>query len=883
MIPEQKIVLPVDELLPEIVASLRRVPNLVLEAAPGAGKTTRVPPALLALDPSKDVLVLEPRRLAARMAARRVADELGERVGETVGYQVRFEEVAGAGTRLRFLTEGVLTRRLLRDPVLAGVGCVVLDEFHERHLQTDLAIALLRRLQRTARPDLRLVVMSATIEVAPVVEFLGGAESCPVFSSAGRVFPVEVEHLTRPDERPLAAQIEAAARHMIAEEATGDVLVFLPGAAEIRAALDECAKLGAEHELLLLPLHGGLPADEQDRAVRRVGKRKIIFATNVAETSVTIDGVVAVIDAGLARVADRSAWSGLPVLRTERTSQASARQRAGRAGRTRAGRCLRLYTQHDFRLRPEHTAPEIARLDLTQIALELHAAGIEDATAFEWFEPPPEESLRDADALLARLGALRADGALTELGGEMLRFPLHPRLARLVVEAGRRGIARLGATAAALIGERDIRSRDVLRKSAHGRGASGSRSGSSDVLELADLFAEAERARFAADGSRGLQLDPAAVNAVRSARDQILRLCKHQERARGAANEEQDEDALSIAILCGYPDRVARRRAASDADRGSNEVMFAGGGVARLAPESVVRRAEFLVAVDADEQDERGRAGGSLRVRLASRIEPEWLLDLFTDQIAERIEATWNADAERADTVRRLVYDELVIDERRAGESDAEARAAASRVLAERAAAAGLASFGAGEEVERLLARIDFARRALPEAGVAEVTHADAEKCLIEICNDRRSFAELRAGIAAGELTSCLRARLTNEARTSLARAAPERIMLANKRSARIRYEPGGEPWVESRLQDFYGMKDAPRIADGRVTLVLHLLAPNNRAVQVTTDLAGFWTRHYPQIRRELSRRYPRHVWLENPSVMSGDTNSNTKARSNNR
>ena len=335
--------LPIDALLPEIVARLREAPNLLVEAPPGAGKTTRVPPALLDAGAAGrgEVWVLEPRRLAARMSARRVAEERGEPLGETVGYQVRFEEVAGPRTRLRFLTEGVLTRRLLSDPRLSNVGAVVLDEFHERHLQADLALALLRRLQRESRPDLRLVVMSATLAPDPLARYLGG---CAVLRSEGRRYAVEVEHLARPDERPLAAQIERAARRLFSSTPEGDALVFLPGAAEIRRAQSECAALAAEFGLLVLPLHGELPAAEQDLAVRPAARRKLILSTNVAETSVTIDGVVAVIDSGLARVAGHSPWSGLPTLRVAPVSRASAIQRAGRAGRTRPGRCVRLYT-----------------------------------------------------------------------------------------------------------------------------------------------------------------------------------------------------------------------------------------------------------------------------------------------------------------------------------------------------------------------------------------------------------------------------------------------------------------------------------------------------------------------------------------------------------
>jgi len=875
--------LPIDPLLKEIVASLRHSPNLVIEAPPGAGKTTRVPPALLDAGIAGDgeVWVLEPRRLATRLAARRVAEERSERLGETVGYQVRFEEVAGPRTRLRFLTEGVLTRRLLSDPQLDKVGVVVLDEFHERHLQADLALALLRRLQRTSRPELRLVVMSATLEAAPVARFLG---DCHTLCSEGRRFEVKTEHLPRPDDRPLAAQVEAAVRRLIAEGIDGDVLVFLPGAAEIRRAQTACAAMASQADLLVLPLHGELPAAEQDRAVRPAERRKVILSTNVAESSVTIDGVVAVIDSGLARIAGHALWSGLPTLNVSRISRASAAQRTGRAGRTRPGRCLRLYTAQDFAARPEHEAPEIQRLDLAEPALELHAAGIVDLAAFDWFEAPSPHGLEAAEALLRRLGALDPDGLVTPLGRRLLRFPLHPRQSRLLVEAETRGIAEAGCLIAALIGERDIRATDLLQSERERRMASPAASGPSDLLELMDLFAEAERVGFAPERLRQINLDPGATLAVDRVRRQLQRLGdagrkSKAQRARGNALRSSlfapcalpfaAEQELLIAILTGYPDRVARRRPPSEGSRSNSaDLLLSGGGAAQLSPASVVHQAEFLVAVDAEARRESGlglkqggRAGATI-VRIASAIEPEWLLDLFAEAIRETTEAQWNAQAERVEVVSRLVYDQLVLDERRSKDASGDEVA---RVLAEAALAAGLQAFTDKDETARFLARVEFMAHAFPEAGFPSLGEEDERLALIELCAGRRSFAELREAVRRGELLERLRRRLTPEQSRLLAKMAPERVTLPGGRQVRVNYEGGKQPWLQSRLQDFFGMTAGPTLAGGRVPVVLHLLAPNQRPVQVTTDLAGFWARTYQQVRRELSRRYPRHSWPENP------------------
>lgn len=865
--------LPIDARLAEIRALLESEQNLVIEAAPGAGKTTRVPPALIdppiagisgsaggaGSDRNKEIVILEPRRLAARLAARRVAEERGEPLGATVGYQIRFEEMAGPETRLRYVTEGVLTRRLLRDPELRGVGAVILDEFHERHLQADLALSLVRRLQKERRPDLRIIVMSATLDTAPVRSFLGDA---PLVSVEGRLYDVAIEHLARPDDRPLEEQVARAVERLISEGLDGDVLVFLPGAAEIRRAMAACEKIGEREGLLILPLHGELSAAEQDRAVRPARRRKVILSTNVAESSVTIDGVVAVIDSGLARVAGHSPWSGLPNLNVARISQAAARQRAGRAGRTGPGRCLRLYTASDFHARPAFDTPEIARSDLSEPALELHAAGIADARLFEWYEAPPEAALSAAETLLARLGAIGAKGEITALGRRMLAFPLHPRLSRLLVECEVRGVAEEGAIVAAMLGERDIAARELFTAEG-GRGAA-ARSGPSDLLDRLDRFLEAENQ--SPDWQRRRGLDPAAVRQVGRVRAQLGRIARN--RARVAGEEERDESLL-ISILTGYPDRVGRRREAAGKGDDRIEVLLAGGGQAVLSPESVVRKAEFMVAVDADErrlvETGRRRSAAGVVIRRASAIKADWLLDLYLDDVRETQELKWNPVSQRVEAVRRLLYDQLVIDEQRLGRPEGREGEQASRILYEAAIEAGIDGFISRSEVERFLARLEFVagmdrERSWPQIGEREVLEVFAA-----ICEGLLSFAELRDACARGGFIRRLQERLTAEERRVMERDAPERVAIRGRRAVEVQYERGKSPWIASRLQDFFGMREGPRIAGGRVALVLHLLAPNQRPVQVTSDLAGFWERHYAQVRRELSRRYPRHAWPEDP------------------
>jgi ATP-dependent helicase HrpB len=772
--------LPIDDLLLAVARSLQAHPNLVIEAPPGAGKTTRVPAALLSMVPGQ-VLVAEPRRLAARLAARRVAQEMGERLGETVGYQVRFEEFAGARTRLRFLTEGILTRRLISDPQLAGVDAVVLDEFHERHLETDLALSLLTRLQRTSRPDLRLIVMSATLAASPVAHYLG---DCPLLRSEGRLFDLTVTHQPY-SALPLEAQVRGALDRLLREGHRGDILVFLPGAAEIRRAANECRTLAVNHGLSIFPLHGDLSAAEQDRAVLPSDRRKVILSTNVAESSITVEGVTAIIDSGLARSASDSHWTGLPTLAITRISKASAIQRAGRAARTAPGRAIRLYTLEDFHRRPEYEAPEITRRELSELCLTLRAMGIPPPSSLDWLDPPPEGSLKRAEALLERLGA-SGDRAR-----RMARYPLHPRLARLVIDAVERGAGEEGCAVAALL-------------------SAGARSDSGDLLHMLD-------SEF--DGSTKRHLD------------QIRRIVRPRKPSK------HNDNALALSILTAFPDRVARRPR-------DKQLLLSSGGSATLAADANV---DFLVAVDIEDRRENAQP----LVRLYCPIEPAWLLDLFPERVVERTQVEWNRAAERVEAVSVLLYGNLAIEETRGGAVDP---TQAEALLAERAVDAGIDRFVDRELLDGFLARTEFA------SGFAAIPKIDVESAVRELSRGLKSFAELKT--AAASMIPMLAQRVNSKL---LNQIAPERIRLPGGRDSKVHYSSGKPPWIASRLQDFFGLRETPRIANGEVPLVVQLLAPNQRPVQTTTDLAGFWQRLYPRLRKELSRRYPKHAWPENP------------------
>ena len=819
--------LPIDAHLPRILEALRATGRLVLAAEPGAGKTTRVPRAMLdgGLLAGGACWVLEPRRLAARLAAARVAQELDEPLGQTVGYAVRFEQKTSRATRICFVTEGLLLRRLQSDPLLGGIGTVLLDEFHERHLQTDLAITLLARLRRTARPDLRLGVMSATLDADPVAAFL----DTEVFRCTGRPFPVEVRHLPRPDDRPLAPQVAEAVEGLYRDGVKGHTLVFLPGAAEIRQGLAACAPAAARHGLKLLPLHGSLSFEAQQEAVAPCAQPKVILSTNVAESSVTIEGVAAVVDSGLGREALHSPWSGLPGLRTARISQARCAQRAGRAGRTGPGLCLRLFTQSDGGARPEFDPPEILRADLAETVLALADLGLAPG-ALDWFQPPPEAALEAATRLLARLGALDAERRITPMGRRMAALPLHPRLARLVTAGADLGIPRLARLGAVLLETGDLAARAGLGPRAKG----GEHALDSDLFQRLDQYWEAEAGHFHGGALRAAGLDPAAV------RQASLGL-----KALGGDAGEDPQDAetrLLQALLRAYPDRVARVG-------GTGTCTLVGGGGARLDPACRVRRSEWILALEAETQ-----GGGQVLVRTASRIEPDWLLDAFPEALRETEELFYNPASGRVDLRSTLWFEDLcLLESRRPAPPE---HPGASSCLAQAALERGLGA--AQEDVDRLLARAAFLSGLRPDLAIPPGP-ALLSALVTAACSGCASLKDL----GGTDWPGALKRALGGPAATLLDSWAPDWVLL-RKKKVRVSYE-GAAPAIASRLQDFFGLKEGPRIGGGAVPLVLHILAPNNRALQVTTDLMGFWQRTYKDVRPGLSRRYPKHLWPENP------------------
>ncbi|MCP3920798.1 MAG: ATP-dependent helicase HrpB [bacterium] len=818
--------LPVDAVLPEVVAALAAHPACVLVAPTGAGKTTRLPPALddAGLGP---VVVLEPRRIAARAAARRVAAERTVALGREVGYHVRFDRKTSADTRIAFVTDGIFVRRIQEDPFLDGVGCVVLDEFHERSLDVDLALAMVRRVQGEAREDLRLVVTSATLDADAVAAHLGGA---PIVRSEGRLFPVAEEYLpARPSERPDGHVARGVRRAL--EETSGGLLVFLPGVGEIRrahAALEGTARAG---DLELLELYGDLAPEAQDAALAPGCRRKIVLATNVAESSVTVPGVTGVVDTGLARTLQHDAAVGLDRLTLGRISLASAEQRKGRAGREAPGICVRLWSAIDQRTLTPFDEPEIKRADLAGAVLQLLAWGERDLSAFPWYEPPRPDALARAFELLTRLGAA-ADGAPTELGHRLARLPVHPRLGCLLIEGERRGDLERAALAAAVLSDRDPWRRSAGREPTR-------RVSDSDVLDRVRAL-EA----FARGGAGAApELAPGGARACLAAARQLERTLR---KGRGAGAADAADDALLRSLLAAFPDRLTRRRR-DDPRRG---VMVGGRGV-RLAPQCAVTEPELFLSVELD----AGR--GEALVRQASAVEREWVDGGRTRTV---IECVFDPARERVVGKKRVRLGELVIEESDVPANDAaeveRVLAAAARVDPERALDLGR------DDVQTLFARITCLREWMPELELPAFEATELAALAGDLALGCRSFADLRKA----PLAAAVKARLDRRQLAALDREAPERIAVPSGSKIRIAYESGRPPVLAARIQELFGMAATPRVAAGRVPVLLHLLAPNGRPQQVTEDLASFWSGAYFEVRKELRRRYPKHAWPEDPT-----------------
>ena len=818
--------LPIDEILPALRDALSHGRNAVVEAPPGAGKSTVVPIALLD-EPwlrGGKIVMLEPRRLATRAVATRMAQTLGETPGETVGYRMRQETRVGRRTRIEVVTEGVFTRMLQSDAALEGVAAVLFDEFHERSLHADTGLAFALDSQENLAPELRLVAMSATLDGAGLAKLLGGA---PRVTATGRVFPVEVQHvgaglplLPGGRESPELGVMRAIKRALA--ESEGDMLVFLPGAGEIRRVQGMLGDFAAGVDVL--PLYGELAAGDQDAALRpaRAGRRKIVLATNIAETSLTIDGVRVVIDAGLERRSLFDPASGMNRLEVQRISRASAEQRAGHAGRTAPGVCYRLWGAGAERSLAAYAPPEICVADLAPLALDLSVWGT-DAAALRWLDPPPAATLASARDLLLRLGALDGNGKVTAHGRAMQEFPAHPRLAHMLLKSGELGAGQLAAELAALLSDRDLL-----------RAGGGPRESDSDV-----------RTRLAALQRGGGNVDRGALERVRRAQRSFEQQLPGGKPATGA-----DVDA-GVLLGLAYPDRIARRRPGADA-----RYQLSNGRGAVFASAESIAREEFIVAVDLDDREREAR------IQLAAPLSKADLLEYFAGELRRADEHSWDARTEAVIARRVIRLGEMIVEEKPINEPPREATALA---MLDGIKAMGFESLPWDDEARSFWRRVLFvqAQQNAPDEDWPDFGDGLANDLswLVPFLNNITQ----RSQLTKLPLLDALRSRLTYEQVRTLNELTPTHIVLPTGTHARIDYLDEGGPSASMRMQEVFGLAATPRIGRGKVPVVFKLLSPGKRPLQVTRDLASFWNNAYKDVRKDMRGRYPRHYWPENP------------------
>lgn len=836
--------LPVFEIESALVEAWQRegMRRLVVEAPTGSGKSTQIPQMLdrNGLTGGGGIVVLQPRRIAARMLARRVAQEMDVSLGAEVGYQVRFESAVSSRTRITYVTEGILLRRMAEDRELRGIAAVVFDEFHERHLYGDITLARCLELQESVRPDLAILVMSATLQADRLLDYLAPATH---LKSEGRTHPVSIVYV--PPRAAVRGEIwDHAARvcgEAVRRQREGHVLVFMPGAYEIRKTIEALDREKWTKEFEVLPLHGELPPARQDAAVAESGRRRIIVSTNVAETSLTITGVRAVVDSGLARIASWDPARGINTLTIQPISRASADQRAGRAGRTGPGVCYRLWSEEHHGRRPAATVPEIHRLDLAEVVLTLKAAGIRDLAEFRWFEAPDPRALERAVALLRQLGALDAAGEITDTGRRLTRYPLHPRQARMMEAAADAGCIPAAALMAALQQGRPL----FLRNAGEARRKFATPDDASDFLPLLRAWQAAAAERFHPEACTRLGVHAqAAAEAGRLA----AQLCGIAGARRDAPLTLPETETLAKVVLLACSDQVARRTSAA-----GGACDLTGGRRATVSKDSVLRGAELMVAAEVTEIQGRDV---QVTLGLLTEIREAWLQECFPEDFSVESGPFWDDRQRRVIQRERVSFRDLVIRERQTGEADEHAAAA---ILADQVMSGNLTLPLWDDSVTQWLARLDFLRQAMPELELPVFTEDDRRLVLEELFHGGRSFREIKDR----QPLQALRAWLSPAQAAALDRHAPERIEMQPGRRARIDYTRPGEPAVSVFIQQLFHVRDTPRIAGGRVPLVLSILAPNHRPIQTTRDLAGFWRNHYPALRKELERRYPKHEWRE--------------------
>ena len=867
--------LPIWEIHAEILQQLRGGNRLVLVAPTGSGKTTQVPQMILdaGIAGDKKIIVLQPRRVAARTVAARVAWERKVPLGAEVGYQIRFDDQTGVGTRICFVTEGILLRWLQDDPALKDVAAILFDEFHERNLLSDVALALAKEMQRTTRPDLKIVVMSATLDAEPVAAYLGDA---PILISEGQSFPVTVHYSDRHDERPVSEQAADVVERIVNDGLSGDILVFMPGMGEINATINAIRAARTQERLALIPLHGELQAEEQDTAFAPNPLRKIVVATNVAETSVTIDGIRHVVDGGVARVARYDSERGIGTLFLEPISRASADQRKGRAGRTALGDCWRLWTEGGHLNRPDRNTPEIQRSDLAEVVLLLHSLGIKRAADFDWLDKPDAQAVERAEKLLVMLGALGGGGKgegggesrrasdLTAIGRQMLRLPMHPRYSRMLVEASKRHCVRAAALCAALVSGRDLLQR-LRREDSHIAEARElfEASQDSDFYTLMRAFEYAKQSNFHFESCRRYGINAQAARQVEQTFEQIVSIAERERLVEGGAGPRSEVqgpksgDALSRCLMAGFIDQLAQRR-----DLGTLDCNLTEGRIGTLMRESVVQKANLMVVASMREVPGRGADKMTL-LGLATAVQREWMEEMFPQHLTGVVEHLYDRTHKRVAAVKLVRFADLVLHHEHQREVEPEA---SGRALAA-AARQGLFELPLlNHEVKQFIARVNLVCAAQPELEFPPLDEAAITSCLARAFRGLTLAKEAQAT----PVKEAFLRHLAPEQRAWLDELVPLSIPWHDGRRMKLLYqenaldEDGGPnaPEFQVKLHECFPLKEHPHLCEGKLSVKLWLASPDGKRIEATFNWPAFRTNSYPKLKPALQKKFPSLLWV---------------------
>lgn len=862
--------LPIYEIESEIVNASKSTNRIIIHAPTGSGKSTQVPQILLKnklLGDTGEVVVLQPRRLPARMLAVRVANELKVTLGEEVGYQVRFENKISSKTRIRYVTEGVLLRQMLQNKKLPGVKALIFDEFHERHLYGDITLAQALEIQKKYTPELLIIVMSATLDSEMLSEYLSPCKlsPCKILASEGRTYPVQVRY--QPSSMspnivspiPIWDQAVKAFAKIRREQRNGDVLIFMPGSYEIYKTIDSLRHCPETVGHILLPLHGELSNQEQDAAISEYDNPKIVVTTNVAETSLTINGINVVIDSGLARIPRYDPSRGIDTLWIEKISQASADQRAGRAGRTAPGVCVRLWSESEHYLRPLHELPEIQRVDLAELVLMLKALGINDLNDFNWLEKPDAINLYRAVALLKNLGAFDKNEKISELGRQMLAFPIHPRYARMLMSAKKYGCQKQAALIAALTQSRDILVRKVDKFVVDFREQQFDNQRDSDFSLLICAWEYARKNNFRLDACKRAGVHAGAARQVQQLYLLFLRQIgvKNLEEKLENIQDFEVDDSVRKCILTGFSDRLAKRL-----DTGTLRCELPYGRIGELSRESIVDASLFVAAeINEIEFSEKKQMFGSSQAKqmnmllsLATTISPKWIEELYPQEIEDKMEVHYDSLTKSVVAEKIISFRGISLFKKNLSKPPL---ADAAKLLAEEIMQGRLQLKYWDNSVEQWILRLNLLVKWCPELEFPEITEQSKREMLEDICMGSASYKEIKDK----EIKNAVKSWLSFEQQRLLEKLVPERVDLPNGKHPKVTYLADGNPFISMRIQELYDIQNIPKIANKRITPTLHILAPNMRPVQITKDLQSFWNEYYPKVKSELQRKYPKHKW----------------------